>query len=404
MPARRLAARSVVTGLPSAVAFERRPLQTLERRRADGDMFPLTSLIAGGMLVLAAPELARQVLHAPSGRFLAGAANQRILPPLPANTLLALDGAAHRERRSQLAPLFGGAPLKSIADQLDDLISGELDRWPIGRPFAVLPRLRSLTFSIAARLLLGVTDETDLAELKTGLASGLGPYAMLSGYPTLKRLRSVSPQAAAGRGRERFAQGLVGVLRGRELPFSADEAFALLLAGRDTTATALAWALMQLAHLPGVQRMVADQAAADDRGWVDAVIHETLRVHPPLVDIVRQPAETVRLAGQHLQAGTLLMICPALVGRSNVHPDPGNFNPERFLGRHPDPLGWIPFGGGERRCLGAPLAMLELREVLARVIARFELTPGAPRLEQPRLYGTAVVPSKGGEIVLTPRS
>ncbi|MGH2862628.1 MAG: cytochrome P450, partial [Solirubrobacteraceae bacterium] len=229
------------------------------------------------------------------------------------------------------------------------------------------------------------------------------PYALLSGYPALGHLGSASPQASAARGRERFARRLAGALGGRELPFSADEVFALLLAGQDTTATALAWALMRLAHLPGLLRTVADQAATDDRGWVDAVIHETLRVHPPLIDIVRQPAETVQLAGQHIQAGTLLMICPALVGRSNVHPDPGHFNAERFLGRHPDPLGWIPFGGGKRRCLGAPLAMLELREVLTRVIHRFELMPGQMRLEQPRLYGTAVVPSQGGELVLAPR-
>jgi cytochrome P450 len=108
------------------------------------------------MLVLATPELANEVLHAPAGTYLAGAANRRILPLLPENTVLTLDGEAHRARRRQLAPLFRGDSLDAIAPVIRGLASRELESWPIGRPFAVLPRMRSLTLRVAARVILGL--------------------------------------------------------------------------------------------------------------------------------------------------------------------------------------------------------------------------------------------------------
>ena len=86
--------------LTDAVAFQRRPLETLARRRhTGGRLFPLTSAVAGPMLVVGAPELAHEVLHAPPGTYLAGAANRRILPVLPENSVLTLDGEPHRQRR-----------------------------------------------------------------------------------------------------------------------------------------------------------------------------------------------------------------------------------------------------------------------------------------------------------------
>ena len=98
--------------LRDAIAFQRRPLETLaRRRRTGGPLFTLTSAVAGRMLVVGAPELAHEVLHAPPGTYLAGAANRRILPVLPGNSVLTLDGESHRQRRRELAPMFhGGGP------------------------------------------------------------------------------------------------------------------------------------------------------------------------------------------------------------------------------------------------------------------------------------------------------
>jgi cytochrome P450 len=392
-------------GWIAALRYERRPIEQLERRAKHYDSFVWRSLVAGQMRVVAAPELAHQILHAPGDRYLAGAANTHILPLLPQNTLLTLDGDQHRQRRRQLAPLLGHKRLDASAEQIGALVAGELERWPVGEEFAAMPRLRSLTFRVAATVILGVHEEAEVVRLERGIGAALRPYAMLSGYRALRRLGPASPHAVARRGRQRFADCLSEVMAGRELPFSADEVFTLLLAAQDTTATAIAWALLELAHNPTLAQAMMPRSSGDiEPRWVDAVVHETLRLHPPLVDIARRPTEPVTLAGEVVPAGALLMICPALISHSTLHPNPTRFDPYRILGRRPDPHGWIPFGGGPRRCLGAPLAMLELREVIKQAIERFEMKPARPQVERGRLYGTAVVPAQGCGLILTQRS
>lgn len=179
--------------------------------------------------------------------------------------------------------------------------------------------------------------------------------------------------------------------------------FALLLAGHETTATALAWAIELLAHAPKAADAVARENSASEQPWLDAVIWEALRLRSPLFDIVRQPVQPVRLAGRTVAAGTLLLIPPPLIHRHARVVDSERFHPARFLGGRPEPHEWVPFGGGERRCLGASLALLELREILPLIVERFALTPALPRPERPRLYGTALVPARGARVVLHER-
>jgi len=397
-----------------AVAFQRRPLETLaRRRRTGGPLFPLTSAVAGPMLVVGAPELAHEVLHAPPGSYLAGAANRRILPVLPENSVLTLDGEPHRQRRRELAPLFHGDALKAIAPVIRELAAREVGGWPLGRPFAVLPRMRSLALSVAVRLILGIEDSAGLEQVERHLRRVLSPYSMLSGIGALARLGPLSPQAAAGRGHRAFARGLAGALRGRRedrddgtsVPglLGPDEVFALLLAAHETTATCLAWAIELLAWAPHAADAVARELPGSERPSLDAVIWESLRLRPPLVDIVRQANAPVRLAGRNIPAGTLLLIPPPLIHREAATEDGDRFDMARFRGGQPDPHTWLPFGGGERRCLGASLAVLELREILPQIIERFELLPTRSEPERPRLYGTALVPTAGACVVLSPR-
>lgn len=95
-------------------------------------------------------------------------------------------------------------------------------------------------------------------------------------------------------------------------------------------------------------------------------------------------------------------IPPPLVHRRG-HADPDTFVADRFLGRRPDPRTWLPFGGGDRRCLGASLALLEMREVLAFVVDQFTIEPADGRPETAKLHGTALVPERGARIILRPR-
>jgi cytochrome P450 len=398
------------TRLRDMIAFQRQPVETLVRlRRTGGRVFPLTSAVAGQMLVVGAPELAHEVLHSPPGVFLTGAANRRILPVLPEGSVLTLDGEAHRRRRRELAPMFHGEALNAIAPVIGELAACEVAGWPLGRPFAVLPRMRSLTLRIAVRLLLGIESSACAKQIERHLREALRPYSMLSGSSALARLGSLSPQAAAQRGRRAFARGLAeAIARGREDPVSAvsvpqlqgpDEVFALLLAAHETTATALAWTIELLAWAPQAADAVARELASSQRRSLDAVIWESLRFRPPLVDIVRHANVPVRLAGRNVPAGTLLLIPPPLIHREAATGG-DEFDIRRYRDSQPEPDTWLPFGGGERRCLGASLAMLELREILPQVIERFELLPTDFEPEPPRLYGTALVPGGGACVVL----
>jgi len=364
------------------------------------------------MLVVGAPELAHEVLHAPPGTYLAGAANRRILPVLPENSVLTLDGDPHRQRRRELAPMFHGDRLKAIAPVIRGLAAREVDGWPLGLPFAVLPRMRSLALSVAVRLILGIEDSSGLELVERHLRGALRPYAMLSGISALARLGPLSPQAAAARGHRAFARGLADAVRcprdpGDEMSvpelLGPDEVFALLLAAHETTATGLAWAIELLAWAPHAADAVARELPGPERPSLEAVIWESLRLRPPLVDIVRQANAPVRLAGQNVPAGTLLLIPPPLIHREAATEDGDRFDIARFRGGQPDPATWLPFGGGDRRCLGASLAMLELREILPQIIGRFELLPARSEPERPKLYGTALVPAAGACVVLGPR-
>jgi cytochrome P450 len=364
------------------------------------------------MLVVGAPELAGEVLHAPPGTYLAGAANRRILPVLPGNSVLTLDGEPHRQRRRELAPMFHGEGLTAIAPVIRALAEREVEGWPLGRPFAVLPRMRSLALSVAVRLILGIEDSRCVEQVERHLRGALRPYSMLSGFSALARLGPLSPQAAADRGLRTFARGLAESVRcGREDPgreavpelLGSDEVFALLLAAHETTATGLAWAIELLAWAPHAADAVARELPGSQRPSLDAVIWESLRLRPPLVDIVRQPNVPVRLAGRSVSPGTLLLIPPPLIHGEAATEEGDGFDIDRFRGSQPDPHTWLPFGGGERRCLGAPLAMLELREILPQIIERFELLPTLSEPERPRLYGTALVPAQGACVVLRER-
>ncbi len=397
------------SALTDAISFQRAPLAALrDRQRVHGDLFQLTSAFGGRMLVIGAPPVAREVLSGPPERYLAGAANQRILPVLPDGTLLTLDGSEHRVRRRLLTPLLHGAALRGVTPAIRELAEREISTWPLGRPFAVLPRMRSLALGVAARLLLGIEDGPTVLRLETLLRSALPPYSLLAGIERLDRLGRASPQALARRRRDEFGRQLTVLLRGHAGAgvierLGSDEVLALLLAGHETTATALAWAIDHLARTPEVADALVREREGPGRTWLDAVIWETLRLRPPLVDIVRRTTEPVTLDGRRVSAGTILLIPPPLIHLHGASPDPDRFDPRRFAARRPDPATWLPFGGGARRCIGASLAMLELREILPTIVARFRLRAHGSRPERPTLRGTALVPAGGARVILAER-
>jgi cytochrome P450 len=186
-----------------------------------------------------------------------------------------------------------------------------------------------------------------------------------------------------------------------------DELVTVIGAGHETTATGLAWALERLLRTPQVLRRLQEELAADDgHAYLDAVIKEALRIRPVVLGTPRLLAEPVTIGGYDVPAGWYLSASIPLVHSDPaVFPEPEEFRPERFLGPEAARAGkaWLPFGGGRRYCVGAQLAMLEMRVVIAEVLRRVELTPAHPGPEKQVLKSVTLVPAKLARVVAVPR-
>ena len=180
-----------------------------------------------------------------------------------------------------------------------------------------------------------------------------------------------------------------------------DELMTLVLAGHDTTATALAWALdLLLHHRPVLDRLRSELATGED-DYLEAVVQEALRLRPVISEVARKPLQPFRTTAGEIPAGTAVMASIFLAHTDPVRwPDPLAFRPERFLGDGPDAVTWLPFGGGARRCLGAGFAMLELKEVLRVVVSRTDLEAVDIEMERPRRRAVTLIPRYGTRVRL----
>jgi cytochrome P450 family 135 len=180
-----------------------------------------------------------------------------------------------------------------------------------------------------------------------------------------------------------------------------DQLMTLLVAGHETTASSLAWAVERLVRNPPVLARLRDEVAAGDDEYVDAVCKETLRLRPILALVLRRLTEPMEIGGRLLPAGANIAPCIYLVHRRpDIYPEPYAFRPERFIERPAGTYTWIPFGGGVRRCLGASFALFEMRVVLRELVKRLELRASDERPERVTRRAITLVPDRGGEVVV----
>ncbi len=355
------------------------------------------------MVVVSSPEAAETVLAA-GEHLLTGAASRRLLPILGRGSLPCLDGEAHTERRRTLLPGF--SHLSRHAGWIEDAFARELAQWPHDRPVRALPRLRRVALHVAARIVLG--------EEPPGLARRLDDYvagraAIATWLPRLAPARRLLTERrdaldqllleAIRTGADGAAAALVGA--GLDTAVVLEELRTLLLVAHESTACALAWTLERLARHPHV----LDRLRDGEDEYLEAVVREVLRDRPPVLDAVRLAAAPLDLPrGPCVASGVIAMVAPWLVHhRSDLYPIPHRFEPERFLDGKPRPDGYVPFGGGPRRCLGGQLATIELKALIRTVARATVLAPADPRPERSRLVGTAVAPARGAAVVLARR-
>ncbi len=392
-----------------------RPIAFMESaRRRYGDAFSVRFMgFERPMVMLSDPEAVRALYTAhehglPPGRTVA------LLPILGADSVLLLEGREHLMRRKLMLPPFHGERMRSYESIMREVAEREVESWPRGETLAVHPRMQAITLEVILRAVFGVTDPVRgrrLRERLPLLLDGTSSVALqfrvlLSrrvgrGDP-LESLRKVTLEIdelllaeiaehradpAAGE-REDILSLLAGArfedgtqMSDREV---RDQLLTLLLAGHETTATALAWTFdLLLRHPQALARLTAEVDARDGDAYMRAVISEALRLRPVVPLAGRRLASELNVDGLRLPAGT--DVTPAIWlthTRADLYPEPFAFRPERFLENPPTTYGWIPFGGGVRRCLGAAFAEFEMRVVLETVLARRALQPVSMRAER----------------------
>ena len=378
------------------------------------------------MVLFSSPDAVRAVFRLDPALAPAGQSWEFLRPFAGPHSILLLDGEEHlRERRLMQGP-FHGERMRSFAPMVADLARAELGTWH-GRVVA-LERMRELTLEIILRVIFGARDDEEVAQLRRSIDDTLATVRSLPWVLAMAVVRKdLGPRSPWGRfrlaverfdamlfellARRRAAGGreddsmLSVLLAGRDENGKApddqqlrDELVALLVGGHDSSAAALAWAFELLARHPGVQARLRD----GDPAYLDAVVKEVLRIRPALTIAPRRLRETVQIAGRTVPAGVQVAACIWLAcRREDLWPQADRFWPERWLGRDPppNPLSWIPFGGGVRRCAGAPFAEMEMREVL-RVASGLTLRPALPDAERARRSMLVLVPHRGAEVVV----
>jgi cytochrome P450 len=328
-------------------------------------------------------------------------------------------------------PAFHGPSLRGYRELIRRISEQEISRWPAGTDIRMHDRATALTLEVILQVVFGVTDAARLAELRPVVEQvvTISPLTMLGWfYPWLRsrwpwrkffqiqrdldRLlyaeiadRRAAPDLA---GRTDVLSQLLRIEDGAERLTDAelrDNLITLLLAGHETTATALAWACSELARNPDVQHAAQRAADAGNEDYLEAVAKEALRLHPVIYEVARRVTVPVEVGGYRVPAGATVLPGIGLIQSDpQVYRTPARFDPNRFLGEQPAANTWIPFGGGVRRCLGAGFSLVEATVVLGELLRRFELAPVRSAAERPRARNITLAPNRGARIRLIPRS
>jgi cytochrome P450 len=349
------------------------------------------------------------------------------------HSLLLVDSSQHKRARKLLMPAFNGHALRGYEDLVTGLAKTEVGRWQEGVAFASLERMNALTLEVILQVVFGVTDERRLRELRplVNRTVNVSPAVFLGwGFPRLQRLgpwrrafdnqveldRVIYAEIADRRTATDLAQrtdvlSRLLLVRDEDDPSDSgltdeelrDQLVTLLLAGHETTATALAWTLHELAKDPVQERKARDAATTGDNEHLEAVLKESMRLHPVIPMVVRHLMAPATIGGIDLPAGANVAASIILAHSSETsHPDHDAFRPERFLEGEVASNTWIPFGGGVRRCIGAGFSLMEGVAVLREVLAAYDVSLPDGAREVPKVRNITSVPKHGARIQVAP--
>nr|HEX4316308.1 cytochrome P450 [Kofleriaceae bacterium] len=408
------------------------------------------------------PAAVREIWAGDPDVFRAGESNVLLRSILGPNSLLLLDGADHLRERRLMLPPFHGDRMKAYGLAMRDAAQRELATWPRGRAFGVHAGMQAITLDVIMQTIFGVGgNDPKLVPLRDALVtwtelgtSRLGTALFLLTPPdradavrratetTFGRFLPWAPLVRAAAHTDRLVREVIAARRSEPADARAkrtdiltmlveardehgapmtedelrDEMLTLLLAGHETTATTLAWALHHLVENPAwLARIEAELAEVVGAGplqlehlerlvLLDAAIKETMRLTPIIPIVGRRLKRAATVGGRELPAGATAIAAIYLVHRRpDLWPSPERFDPGRFVGRKIDPTQFFPFGGGTRRCIGMAFASYEMKIVLATVLSSLRVARAPGRRVKLVRRGITLAPSGGMPIVVTAR-
>jgi cytochrome P450 family 135 len=400
--------------LTTGIRWLRNPVDLLEDcRRRYGDTFTLEFPGAGKNVFFSDPETIKEIFARDRrGNGMPSSRDLLLKPVMGPRSVLLLEGEEHMRVRKLMLPPFHGERMRAYTGTIEEATEREVASWPVGRRFALHPSMQSITLEVILSAVFGVSAGARREELRGRLLAILE-----TGQSAKAQLLGVALMRVGGRPYEAFAERLrqadelllAEIAERRRDPDLAeredilsllvgarfedgtsmsdqeirDQLMTLLLAGHETTATALAWTFDLLFRHPSAARRLREEIEKGDADdYLGAVCTESLRVRPVIPAVGRRLAEPLQVNGHELEPGQYVNACIYLVHTSaEVYEMPYAFRPERYLDSKPETYSWIPFGGGTRRCIGAAFATLEMKTVLRTVLSSVRLEPGSERPE-----------------------
>jgi cytochrome P450 family 135 len=418
------------TVLRQSLAWGFRPRPYLDAaQREFGDMFTVRLAQVGPVVMLAHPDMVKDVFTGDPAVFHAGEANVVLRPALGRHSVLLLDDAQHMRQRKVLLPPFHGERMQRYGDLMREIAEQDIATWPRGVAFRLHRHTQDVTLRIIVRAVFGVTDEARSRRLHDALKRfmewGTNPVqAMYLGFMGVDRVernrlfrgarakvdKVVYDEIRQARERSDLEERediLSLLLQARHedgSPMSdeelRDELMTLLVAGHETTATSLAWAIERLVRHPHAMERLTAEAADGGTEYAEAVTKETLRMRPVIPIVARLLKRDAEIGGRLLPQGAIVAPNIYLVQhREDVYPEPRRFRPERFLEGQGGTYSWFPFGGGVRRCIGASFAMYEMRIVLQAIVRSVALRAAQEASEPVGRRSITLTPRYGAEVV-----
>ncbi|MEQ9371946.1 MAG: cytochrome P450 [Coleofasciculus chthonoplastes F3-SA18-01] len=393
------------------------------------------------------PQALQQILTSDTKEFDAsGEYNGLFEPMLGKQSVISLSGESHRRQRQLMMPPFHGERMKAYGQLITEITEQVITQWEVGKPISIRSFMQQISLRVILQAVFGLYEGERYQKLEQLLSTMLdqssspGRVSALY-FPILRQdLGKWSPWGCFLRQRQEIDQLIYAEINERREPLNVsgtdilsllmsahdqtgqpmtdeelrDELMTLLVAGHETTATALTWALYWIHKLPEVRQNLLEELDSIDNPdpsmlfrlpYLNAVCSETLRIYPvgmlTFPRVVRSPVE---LMGYQLEPDTVLVGCIYLTHqRQDLYPEPKQFKPERFLEHHFSPYEYLPFGGGARRCLGMAFAQFEMKIVLAKILSSCELALANNRPVRPVRRGLVSAPTDVQLVVTSQR-